>query len=251
MKKVLMFFALIVFGLSAFAQMNNYQDVVYLKNGSVIKGVIIEQIPNVSLKIQTNDGNIFVYQMTEVEKMTKEQVMNQKNNPKYNPNIKVKTNADSYRNPVNAWLWSFLVPGIGQFYNGQTSKGLSHLLWYLGSSTLMIVGLNNMTITKKIYYGGWYDINGNYRYDYFIKRRKTSVPWLVVGLVGSASSLVCWIVSQVDASRTAHNINEANNYMSFKLSDKTNLSFMPEVKPVVMPTYGVTPSYGFGMKLSF
>ena len=48
------------------------QDVVYLENGSVIKGMIIEQTPNVSLKIQTKDGSIFVYKMEEVEKMTKE-----------------------------------------------------------------------------------------------------------------------------------------------------------------------------------
>jgi hypothetical protein len=46
--------------------------VVYLKNGSVIRGMIIEQTPNVSLKIQTKDGSIFVYKMEEVSKMTKE-----------------------------------------------------------------------------------------------------------------------------------------------------------------------------------
>ena len=34
-------------------------DAVYLKNGSVIKGTIIEQVPNVQIKIQTKDGNIF------------------------------------------------------------------------------------------------------------------------------------------------------------------------------------------------
>lgn len=50
----------------------NYQDVVSLKNGSVIKGVIIEQVPNQSIKIQTADGSIFVYQMAEVEKISKE-----------------------------------------------------------------------------------------------------------------------------------------------------------------------------------
>jgi hypothetical protein len=49
-----------------------YVDVVYIKNGSVIKGMIIEQTPNVSLKIQTRDGSIFVYKMDEVEKITKE-----------------------------------------------------------------------------------------------------------------------------------------------------------------------------------
>lgn len=50
-----------------------YQDVVYLKNGSVIRGLIIEQIPNQSLKIQTKDGSVFFYKMDDVEKITKEQ----------------------------------------------------------------------------------------------------------------------------------------------------------------------------------
>jgi hypothetical protein len=49
-----------------------YIDVVYLKNGSIIKGQIIEQIPSVSLKIETTGGSIFVYKMDEVEKITKE-----------------------------------------------------------------------------------------------------------------------------------------------------------------------------------
>jgi hypothetical protein len=229
MKKVFMLFALIILGLSAFAQnYNNYQDVVYLKNGSVIKGIIIEQTPNVSLKIQTKDGSIFVYQMTEVEKMTKEQVSNQKNNPKYNPDIHVTTNADSYRNPAVAWVCSFLVPGIGQFYNGQPGKGVGHLLWYLGSYGVTMAGLNAYADEDESQYA-------------------------VMAIVGSASMLVCWIVSQVDASRTAHNINEANNYiMSFNLSKKVNLALSPEVRPVYMPaTNSIAPSYGAGIKLSF
>jgi hypothetical protein len=49
-----------------------YVDVVYLKNGSIIRGMLIEQIPDVSVKIQTKDGSIFVYKMEEVEKITKE-----------------------------------------------------------------------------------------------------------------------------------------------------------------------------------
>lgn len=56
---------------TAFAQ--NLQEVVYLKNGSVIYGTIIEQKPNESLKIKTKDGNIFVYQMTEIDRIAKEE----------------------------------------------------------------------------------------------------------------------------------------------------------------------------------
>lgn len=49
-----------------------YQDVVYLKNGGILRGMIIEQIPNVQLKIQTKDGSVFVYKIEEIEKITKE-----------------------------------------------------------------------------------------------------------------------------------------------------------------------------------
>lgn len=49
-----------------------YQDVVYLKNGSVIRGLITEQIPNKSLKIETTDGSIFICDMNDVNKITKE-----------------------------------------------------------------------------------------------------------------------------------------------------------------------------------
>lgn len=50
------------------------RDVVYLKNGSIIKGSILEMVPGGSLKIETADGSIFIYKMDEVEKTTKEEV---------------------------------------------------------------------------------------------------------------------------------------------------------------------------------
>jgi hypothetical protein len=55
----------------SFAQSFN-TDVVYLKNGSIIRGVIIEQVPNQSLKIQTQDKSVFVYRYEEIEKIIKE-----------------------------------------------------------------------------------------------------------------------------------------------------------------------------------
>lgn len=72
MKKII--FAIVISIATAFcaSAQNQYDDVVYLKNGSVIHGVIIEQIPNQEIKIQTKDGNIFVYKIDDVQKMTKE-----------------------------------------------------------------------------------------------------------------------------------------------------------------------------------
>ena len=67
---ILALVALISFAMPAAAQ--QYQEVVYLKNGSVIKGTVIEQIPGQSVKVQTQDGSIFVYKMSEVDKIVKE-----------------------------------------------------------------------------------------------------------------------------------------------------------------------------------
>jgi hypothetical protein len=58
--------------LTAFCQTT--KDVVYLKNGSIIKGTILEMVPNGNVKIETSDGSVFIYPMTEVEKTTKEEV---------------------------------------------------------------------------------------------------------------------------------------------------------------------------------
>jgi hypothetical protein len=47
-------------------------DVVYLKNGSIIKGIITEQVPGTAVKIQTADGSLFVFEYDEITKMTRE-----------------------------------------------------------------------------------------------------------------------------------------------------------------------------------
>ena len=48
---------LLFVAISSVAQ--SYQDVVYLKNGSVIRGLIMEQVPSQSLKLVTPDGSTF------------------------------------------------------------------------------------------------------------------------------------------------------------------------------------------------
>lgn len=63
---------LFFFVTGVFAQ-NNMEDVMYLKNGNVYRGMIIEQVPGVSYKIQIAGGSIFTVTVPEVEKITKEQ----------------------------------------------------------------------------------------------------------------------------------------------------------------------------------
>lgn len=72
MRKLLLLLTLLL-SISTYVAAQNYTEVVYLKNGSIIKGVIIEQVPNVSLKIKTSDGSLIICQMSDVEKITKEE----------------------------------------------------------------------------------------------------------------------------------------------------------------------------------
>jgi len=50
-----------------------FQDVIYLKNGSIYRGTIIEQVPNISLKIKLSDSVIYNVKFEEIEKVEKEQ----------------------------------------------------------------------------------------------------------------------------------------------------------------------------------
>jgi opacity protein-like surface antigen len=72
------------------------QDVVYLKNGSIIKGNIIEQIIGKNLKIETRDGNLFVFKMDEIEKIGKNspQVQSVNSTPVQNPAVKSRQKYD-------------------------------------------------------------------------------------------------------------------------------------------------------------
>jgi hypothetical protein len=54
------------------------EDAVYLKNGDIIRGIIIEQVPNQSIKIQTRDRNVYVFKLNDIEKLTKENVFSTK-----------------------------------------------------------------------------------------------------------------------------------------------------------------------------
>jgi hypothetical protein len=80
--------------LSVSFSQQNLEEVVYLKNGSIIRGVIIEQIPNKSIKIETADGNIFVFKMEEIEKFTKEPVKVKSNKSDLKPTKSDTTSSD-------------------------------------------------------------------------------------------------------------------------------------------------------------
>ena len=74
----LLLLTLVSFCISAEAQ--KQVEVVYLKNGSMIKGTVLEQnYSSNTIKVQTYDGSVFVYQMSDVEKVAKEATQSKDN----------------------------------------------------------------------------------------------------------------------------------------------------------------------------
>ncbi len=71
MKKYLTLFIFAFIATLSFGQ-SKYQDVIYAKDGSIIRGKIIKQVPNEFILIETPDGKNFIYQMYEIKNVTKE-----------------------------------------------------------------------------------------------------------------------------------------------------------------------------------
>jgi|GEM_PF-424396 len=59
-----------LFSLTANAQ--TFTDVVHLKNGTIVRGVIIEQVPGKTIKVQTADALKIEINYSDIEKITKE-----------------------------------------------------------------------------------------------------------------------------------------------------------------------------------
>lgn len=100
-----------LFSFSLAVNAQSGRDVVYLKNGSVIKGSIMEMIPEGNIKIKTSDGSIFVFKMEEVEKTEKIEA------PKFTsqePTVTVTSNDKS----TSGYEGPFIIARVGPILNG-------------------------------------------------------------------------------------------------------------------------------------
>lgn len=159
MKKSVLILLLILSSIITIAQ-NNIRDIVYLKNGSIIKGTIIELVPNKDIKIQTSDGSIFVYEFDQVEKIEKDNVSNIDSSVvignsftgmpfgSYNDDIFA---GDSYfsegshvfseeelRTILDDDLFKSYMHGSSLYRNGQFMKNTGWVLFFVGPSLLAI-----------------------------------------------------------------------------------------------------------------
>lgn len=101
------------------------EDVVYLKDGSVLRGTVIEDVIGESLRIRTRDGNVFRIAYDRIERRTREPAVvaapAQATPTQSQPRARVTTGRKS---PGVAFFLSFILPGAGQAYNGEWGKTL-------------------------------------------------------------------------------------------------------------------------------
>ena len=232
MKRTILFLACLMGMTFAFAQ-TSLQDVVYLKNGSIIRGDIIEYAPNDTVKIMTNDGSVFVYDFAQVEKFAKEQSVGAINKNAYS--IEKKS-------PWLSGFLSFCIPGLGQFYNGENRKGWIDLATSLGGFTGM--------------YAGAYMVVRGAEYDYYYGEPKDGmvITGTVLMLAGMGTMLANGIHSIVDAAKSSNRINVESGFVMYQFNDRCAFGMQPSIA-YECPQYlqGSKPELSAGMnfKLTF
>ncbi|MEE1272481.1 MAG: hypothetical protein UHM19_06790 [Bacteroidales bacterium] len=230
-KKLSILFGILFMGLAVSAQIN-MRDVVHLKNGGITKGIIIEQIPNESIKVQTADGSIFVYKMDEIEKIEKEKVTTPETKVATNQNsMPVQNNNYIYMPPrkstFGAGFLSFLIPGAGELYATDWEQG-----W--GSMLICYVGIPAITGLVSLIMG----------------------EFNIGGLIAmGALEVAMWVGSISRAVKLAKEVNLKNGYLSFQIGDKAHLGVRPEFSynNMMMPSGSMSPQFttGLGLSLSF
>lgn len=74
MKKLTILLTIIIASTFAFSQ-NKQSETIYLSNGSIIKGNVIE-LTQENIKIQTSDGSIYIYELSQVDRIVNNNLEN-------------------------------------------------------------------------------------------------------------------------------------------------------------------------------
>ena len=215
--------------LSQAANAQSVRDVLYLKNGSIIKGFITEITPEKNVKIETMDGSLFVYSMEDVEKMAKESFYDYQASTETPPQQQIRY--AGYKEPGLSFLFSLLLPGGGQFYNGQTGRGVGYLCGSYGA--YLVGGIFIATSESTDYYGYSYTSNAG---------------MATIGAVLVIGGVITHIVSMIDAPVSAKRINRANGY-ALRLNVAPDIILQDNY--LKNTNFSNSVSYGLKLKISF
>lgn len=215
----------------------NAQDNIVFKDGTEVKAKVQEiSTTEVVYKRQDNlDGPVYKVERSKVFIIQFENGTTEVVSP-LNINQVLGTDATgrrqlvgtAYRSPGLAWLFSFIIPGGGQYYNHQYGKGAAmSALWVGGIATAA-------TSWRRDYYyepNCYYDANGIYvcdDYGYYGNDRGARAQY-AVGMISVYGS---WIWSMIDAPVMAARINRRNasgmtSMLHFNVGNKASMRFNP------------------------
>lgn len=159
------------------------EDVVYLKDGTVLRGIVISKMPNPRVKIVTREGNALVYPMQDVRKITREPV-------------RLRPTKNQGTALVISLGVGILADGAGQWYNGDVKKGFI----FFGSSVV-----SNIVIWRTLEdnfrtpsSGG--EVPGTPTYGGFNRDPDGDDVFLYIGLL---SRFISYAAAAFDAHRSA------------------------------------------------
>lgn len=224
------FLAIILFSINSIAQ--KMEDVVYLKNGSIIHGTVIEQVPGKSIKIQNTIGDVYFFDIADVEKITKEPLKG------YSAN---NSNSDGKLYPGLSCLFSFIVPGAGQMYNGEYTKGAIMMVADVGLLIGTFYYANHLVISDTEY-----DTYDGYFYNAGTLHDNHNIYYCLIAL-DVADEL--WSV--IDAPLSAKRINQKNGLsLNYHINKNMDIALSPDYK-FDMSLNRLAPVYGAKISLNF
>ena len=240
MKRTILFLVYLIGITFAFAQ-SRLLDVVYLKNGSIIHGDIIEMVPGETVKIMTSDGSVVVYDFSYVEKFIKEETLH------------CEESTMEKKSPWASGFMSFFVPGLGQLYNGESRKGCIDFATHVGGYAVSLAGLCltlEYSRDKNCYHGE----DGAIIYEVKEGNKFLSTTGFILFTAGIITVYANAIHSIVDAAKSSNRINAENGYVMYQLSDHCAFGMQPSIA-YERPQYlqGSKPELTAGMnfKLTF
>ncbi len=209
MKRLLVLVAVLLGGIAALSaqqptQGQMLEDVIYLNDDTVLRGIIVEQVPAVTYVIATANGKYTIDALS-IRKITKEPTSNTvvvNEIHTYGPYIPHKYDEDGNLitplSPSGAFFNSLIIPGLGQMNNGQEIKGL---LLFTGT----VVGVLGVTVGTNMASSQYVDL---------------------VGYSSAALSVGCYLYSLFDAPIYAYKWNKKHG---FKGGGYNRMSFRPAI----------------------
>ena len=240
MKKTALFITAMLISIVSFAQ-TSLQDVVYLKDGSIIRGDIVEYTPTDTVKIMTTDGSVFVYDFAQVEKFAKEEAKH------------YQRPAVDKKSPWVSGIMSYFVPGMGQMYNGESRKGWIDFSTQIGAYAATISGVA-LVMEYSGYDNIYYGVDGSIIHEYDEGNRFLSATGLVLFTAGVITLHANWIHSICDAVKSSKRINAENGYVMYQFNDRCAFGMQPSVayeRPQYLQGSKPELSAGMSFKLTF